>query len=177
MIALIPALLGLVSQVAPSLISALAGPKAGDVASKVVAVAQVVTGTDNQDAAAATLKADPAKMTELQERLAQIALEAAQAEYADTASARAMATAGGIKSPVTWGAPVISAVVMALFAAVMMGWTPHPDASLAQVLISAVTWILGFWFGSSRRDPQTDALLANSIPSHMTGGAAQRPLS
>jgi hypothetical protein len=174
---LIPILLSLVGQFAPRLIDALVGPKAGDVASKVIDVAQAVSGTTDQAAAVAALAADPGKLAAFQAQLAQITLEHVQAEYADTAGARAMALAGGVKSPTTWGAPIISFVVMGLLSAVTLGFAPPPGPALLQVLVGAVSLVLGYWLGSSKRDTTTDALLANSIPAHLAGGAASRPLS
>lgn len=172
---LIPALLGLVSQVAPSLLSLLAGPKAGAVAQQVIQVAQEVTGKATPEDAAAALNASPEAVLKLRQELAQIALEHAQAEYADTASARQMAVTGGLKSPTAWGAPLLSVAIVALLAAVVMGWAPQPGDGLMQVLMSSVTLVLGFWFGSSKRDAQTDALLASSIPASFTGGGPLPP--
>lgn len=172
---LIPALLGLVSQVAPSLLGLLAGPKAGAVAQQVVEVAQAVTSTATPEAAAAALQASPDALQKLQQELAQIALQHAQAAYADTSNARQMAGAGGLKSPTSWGAPILSAVIIGLLAAVVMGWAPKPGDGLLQVLVSSVTLVLGFWFGSSKRDASTDALLANSVPAALTGGGSTPP--
>lgn len=63
--ALPAAVQGLISLV-PSIARFIGGEKAGQVADTVVKVAQTVTGTDTPDDALAALKADPAKVLELQ---------------------------------------------------------------------------------------------------------------
>jgi len=77
MIPLVPLALSVV----PALARWLIGPAAGDTAQEVAAVVRQVTGTPDPEQAAAALNADPARMAELQIRLAEIAAnrEAAQA--------------------------------------------------------------------------------------------------
>lgn len=195
------ALLPLILSAVPQLAGLLFGPKGGDVASKVAGVVADVTGAppsagDAGAATAAALQADPQKMAALTQRLSELHLEMqkevdaesnqARADFleglkiaaADTASARAMAVSG--KGPMAWGAPVISIVVMLLFAAKELGVDQYfahaigvtlPTNGDSQLLYAAVTLTLGFWLGSSNGSQMKNAHieqltnnLKNSVP-------------
>jgi hypothetical protein len=65
-------------QFAPTLASMLGGPKAGDVANKVVQIAQTVTGAATPDAALAAIQADPAKALEFQAKVVESHVELAR---------------------------------------------------------------------------------------------------
>lgn len=154
MFPLILPLLGLVMKVAPSLITALAGPKAGEVATKVATVAQVVTGTTNQQDAAAALEANPNQVSALQAQLAQIALETAQAEAADMANARGREIATHDSTP-----KVLAYGVTAGFFALLGFMAVHgvpPDSATKDVLNImlgglSTGWaaILSYYYGAS----------------------------
>lgn len=76
------------AQFAPQIIRWLSGSdKAGEVAEKVVAVAEVVTGQQGPKALAA-MTADPALVLQFQERIAGMAHELDKAYLADVANAR-----------------------------------------------------------------------------------------
>lgn len=123
-------LIPLALSVVPDLIKAIAGDRAGTVASQVAGIVQAVTGTTDPVAAERMLAADPALAATLRVRLAEIALESEkarllaaeqhrQAELArmqkaleNTQGARAslgeLVRAG---SPIAWGAPAVSVIV------------------------------------------------------------------
>lgn len=47
------------------------------------------------------------------------------------------------------GAGFVTAVVFALYGAVVLGFAPKPEADLAEVLKALVTLAAGYWIGSS----------------------------
>lgn len=149
---LIPALLGLVTQLAPSLLGLFAGPKAADVATKVIAVAQDLTGTTSQDAAHAALVADPAKAEALRAQLAQIALDQLTAETADRASAR------NREITLKDHTPALLAITVTLgFFGLLGTMAFYPlqsgNAQVLNIMIGALgsAWmsVLGYYFGAS----------------------------
>lgn len=93
-------LIGVLAQIVPSLISAVAGDKAGKVAGQVAEVAKAILGTDNPvDAEKALASLPPDKLVDLKLGLAKIAaeaeasrqqasLETLRAELADVSNAR-----------------------------------------------------------------------------------------
>ncbi len=85
----ITAALALASQFVPGLIKYLnGGDKAAEVASKVIAVAQSVTGMDSPASATEALKADPGKLLEFQKIMGDLELEHDKLRYQDIAGAR-----------------------------------------------------------------------------------------
>jgi hypothetical protein len=204
------ALLPLILSVAPQLASLLFGPKGGDVAARVSGIVTDVTGAapsagDAGAASAAALQADPQKMAALTQKLSDLQVEMqkeadresdqARADFLsqmrlsndDTASARAMATSG--KGPMAWGAPVISILVMLLFAAKELGLdqviahaigaTPPSDSG-SELLYAAVTLTLGFWLGSSNGSQMKNAhieQLTNSLKNTVPVATAEKMLA
>lgn len=79
----------LAASFAPSIIGYFKGDNAADVASKVIAVAQTVTGTVTPDAAVAALNEDPALAREFQLKVMQQEAVFEQMYLADVQSARA----------------------------------------------------------------------------------------
>ena len=78
--------------------------------------------------------------------------------YGDTKDARSMAVSlAGLKSPLAWGALMVSMIVMGIFTSVMMGWAPAPDAGSQQLLYAAVTLTIGYWLGSSAGSARKDS--------------------
>lgn len=80
---MLPLLFGLVTQLAPALVSVFASPKADAVTAQVLQVVQAVTGTSDQATAAAAMKANPELQVQLQIQLAQIALDTAKVAAAE----------------------------------------------------------------------------------------------
>lgn len=78
------------AQFVPGIIRLLTGSdKAEEVASKVVGIAQTITGTSDGDAALAAIKADPGKVLEFQQAMADRQADLEKAYLADIANARA----------------------------------------------------------------------------------------
>lgn len=87
MLPLIP-LISLASSVVPELIGLFGGKRAGEVATKVADVVHTITGTDDPQAAAEAIKADPAKATELRVKLEEIKQRYVELQIADAKSER-----------------------------------------------------------------------------------------
>ena len=123
-------LVGLAASFLPEIIKVVAGDKAGHVAGTVAEAVSQIAGTDDPAAAQRKLAADPAAAMALQQRLAEIALEATKAQNAeadqrrqdDLAALRASFenTAGArtnllglvsAHSPIAYGAPAVSVIV------------------------------------------------------------------
>ena len=139
------AALPLILSLAPEIARWLGGSQAATVATAVTDAVKQVAGTDDPEAAAAALAADPAKAAELRVQLAKIAadaetaqrqadLESVKAEFAaeavrlqadlkgfeariaDTVSARGMALDfTKAGSAMAWGSPVLSAIILLAF--------------------------------------------------------------
>ena len=186
-------LIPLIATLAPQLISHLFGAKAGEVAADVAGVVSAVApGADTATpegiaALQATLKADPAKSSELAQKLAEIAaareaernreadaqrkadLDEMAAHLADTASARNQTVAlAQAKSPLAYGVVAISTLVLSAFAFVMwMAMTrelPVGSTAVLNILLgnlSAMAMaVVGYWVGTSASAGAKDAQLA-----------------
>src|SRR5690349_10579726 len=134
------AILPLILSIAPEIARWIGGKDAGNVTAAVTSAVKSVTGTDDPDAAASTITADPAKAAELRVQLAKIAadaetaqrqadlevlkaqlaadmaqrqsdLESFKASMADVDSARSR-TEELVKagSSIAWGTPILSGV-------------------------------------------------------------------
>jgi hypothetical protein len=161
MLALLPILMSL----APSLIGAIAGDRAGTVTGQAIEIAKTLTGTDTPDAAAAVLASDPAAATELSLALAKIAADAKTAQAAeettrlkaaldDTANARA----AGASTPLIARTQVaLAAGIIGMFALVLIMMAtrgiPEGSESLFNILLGALiagqTAVVSFFFGNS----------------------------
>jgi hypothetical protein len=163
------ALIPLAISLAPEVAKWLFGAGAERVTEKVGAAVQAVTGAADPDAAMAALSGKPELAVQLRTELAKIAAEAdkdqraaEQAELAarlgDIADARkqtlSLAQAG---SRIAWGAPVVSAIVLVAFFAVVMAliWVPMPPGSenILTILLGSLSTmasaVVGYWVGSS----------------------------
>jgi hypothetical protein len=193
--------LGLIGGIAPDLLGLfsphLAGPEGTAVADAVVAA---VTAATNGEAptAAAVAGLSPDQRAQLQVQMATIAVQAEAARLADAAAARATElaalqagladTAGARaqtvdlakeKSPIAWGAPIMSAIVLTTFGA-MLGCLmtfkiPESALALANVMLGTLaamaTQAANYWMGSSAGSHGKDETiaagqraLANSVP-------------
>lgn len=86
---MIPPLVMALASFAPQIVTLLGGPKAGEVADKVLDIAKAVTGTDTPDAAVAAIQRDPemaykfqAAIAEKEVELAKIDAEVSKAYFA-----------------------------------------------------------------------------------------------
>jgi hypothetical protein len=183
-------LIGFAADVVPGLLPHLFGKNSAQVQTQVKSVFANATGgkTDVSDVQAA-IAVDPGKRDEIKQGLAEIVARADEAQrlaelqqrqadleqmklaFADTASARGqtvdLAKAG---SPLAWAAPVISVLVLMMFAVGVLVAIYGPDKS--EALINAVLGTLGtmstavvtYWVGSSAGSAQKTALLAKAQP-------------
>jgi peptidoglycan hydrolase-like protein with peptidoglycan-binding domain len=141
------------AQFLPDIAKAVVGDKAGTVAGAVIKAVTEITRTANPDEVRNKLKADPAAVAALQLKLAEIAnaeeearqkaqldllkeqheaeakkteanLKALQAGLEDVKNARGTYTTLALaKSPMAWGAPIVSVIVTAGFFVILM-YTP-----------------------------------------------------
>lgn len=140
------AALPLIFSLAPEIARWIGGSQAATVTTAVAAAVRQVAGTDDPEAAAAVLGADPAKAAELRVKLAQIAADAEtaqrqadlesfkaelaagiarrqadldelKAQIADSAGARGtMTELAKMNSILAWGSPALSAIILLSFA-------------------------------------------------------------
>jgi hypothetical protein len=187
------ALIPLVLSVAPTIAKWLFGADGDKVAEQIVQTVASVTGVPDPhsdagaDAARSVLQSRPELAMQLQVELARIAaereveadraseaarkaeLEALAQGFADTANARqqtiALAQAG---SSIAWGAPVVSALVLITFAAVMtLALTrslPAGSETILNMLLGSLaamaTSVVSYWVGSSAGSARKDEHIA-----------------
>lgn len=172
-------LVGLAATFVPELIRLIAGDKAGAVAGSVAQAVTEVTGTADPVAARQRLQADAAAAAALQQKLAEIALDATKAQNAEAeqrrqdelAAVRAEVenTSGArgtlqalvsARSPIAYGSPVVSVVVTVGFFVVLglligRGITTSDPNTVSIVNIAvgvlgtAFATVVNFWLGSS----------------------------
>ena len=151
------------------------------------AIAQAVqraTGTADPGAAEAALAGDPRVASELRWRLAEIAAEMAEtarraevddlaARLRDEADAQTQALAAAQRaaeagrSPVVWGAPVVSVVVLVAFGGAMaltlLRTIPPGSEAVLNVLLGTLaamaTSVVSYWVGSSAGSARKEAQL------------------
>lgn len=162
---------------APDLVQSLTGSeKAGEIAGRVVGIAQSVTGTGSPDAALAVLKADPAKVLEFQQHMADLEVELERMRYADIANARHLQETAlnqddlFSKRFIYWFAAAWSLFTM-FYVTLVTFYTPNtPEGkSIAQTVLgfllgTAVASIFMYFFGSTRTSDSKNRLLAASRP-------------
>lgn len=194
------------AQILPEIIKAVAGDKAGTVVGDVAKAVTDITRADTPAAATDKLKADPAAYAALQLKLAEIAaaqdearqkaqlaavqaqldaeakkretdLQRLQAELEDIKGARATFTSLALaKSPMAWGAPIVSVVVTVGFFVILMYLIrmgmptvetevgkKAVDTQVAQIinitvgaLAAAFATVVSFWLGSSQGSRDKD---------------------
>lgn len=134
---------------------------------------EAVTGTSDPVAAQAAVDADPEVVAELQRQLAKIANDRFKAALADIQNARAatlhLAQAG---SPLSWGAPVVSVIVLASFGLLcgllLFREIPPESEALLNILLGSLaamtTSVVSYWVGSSAGSASKDARLSGMVP-------------
>lgn len=191
--ALLP-LIPLLASVAPRIAEWLGGDDAEAVANQVVGAVTSVVGASDEMAVAAAM-ADPDRRGQLALELARIAADRERireeaitariaSALADTADARrqtvVLAQQG---SPLAYGAALVSAVILALFAmmvaAEQFGWHPVSDGT-KRLVEAALVLVLGYWVGSSAgsaaKDSRQGVVLAAAVGATAAGHAeAQSP--
>ena len=169
---------------APELGQWLFGPASAPVIGVVQGAIKSVTGAEQPDAQLKAL-ADPALAGELRVRLAEIAATAASAasaeaheqlvaQIADIASARStttqLAQAG---SPLSWGAAIVSVVILATFGVAMamtlLRAIPPNAEPVLNVLLGSLTAmatsVVSYWVGSSVGSVRKDARITDYLNS------------
>ena len=178
--ALLLSLLPLLGRFAPDLIGLALGGHASAVAGTVETVLHDLFGTTDAASVQTALDADPSKAAALQARL-DAGTESLKAGLADVADARAttmgLAKAG---SPIAWGSPVISTVVVTAFAIVAVvvfsryGVESAVGQLIAGALIAKFGTVVDYWLGSSKGSAdRSDAVLTML---HQAIGGAGAPL-
>lgn len=196
------ALIPLVLTVAPTIAKWLFGADGEQVTQQIVQTVASVTGVTDPhtdagaDAVRSVLQSRPELAMQLQVELAKVAaereaeadraneaarkaeLEALAQGFADTTNARqhtvALAQAG---SSIAWGAPVVSALVLITFAAVMtLALTrslPAGSETILNMLLGSLaamaTSVVSYWVGSSAGSVRKDEHLAR-LASGQGGG-------
>jgi len=192
---MLPALLPLVLSLAPQLAGLVFGSKGGEATAKVASVVQAVTGADptNPDGAAAAVAAiqgKPEVALALQQKLAELhqamqaeadresdqtradALAELKTRLEDTAGARAQTvTLAQAKSPLAWGSPALSAIILISFGVMLYLVVTSTGISektmpMANVLLGTLaamaTQVANYWLGSSHGSAAKDAVLADA---------------
>ena len=170
MVVPLAALIPIIATLAPELIKHLAGDRAGAVADRVAEVVTSVAGSTN-DADVRLAMADPARAMDMRLELARIAAEQEREEreaqidrmramLADVAGARSqtvdLAKAG---SPIAWGAPVVSALVLVAFGSacwlVLTQAIPEASREIALYTVGSLQTlaaaVVSYWVGSRVR--------------------------
>lgn len=169
---------GIALDLAPEIGRWLFGADAAPTVAAVAEAVAAVTGTTDPAAQSEALQ-DPAAAAQFRVQLAGIAagraaaadaaaLSRLQAVLQDVASARAMAVAAPSGSPLAWGAPVVSLVVLLTFGAVMtlalFQELPPRSEALVNVLLGTLaamaTSVVAYWVGSSVGSARKDDRLA-----------------
>lgn len=177
MIAAILPLIPLLAPLVPRIAEWIGGDDAEAVASQVTSVVAAVAGSTDPAAVAAAI-ADPARASDIALGLARIAAEREKARedamtarmvatLADTADARRqtvqLAASG---SPLAYGAPLVSAVILLLFATMVgaeqFGWAPVSDGT-KRLVEAALVLVLGYWVGSSAGSAAKDSRQASVL--------------
>ena len=157
------------AQYVPAIVQMLGGPKAGEVASKVVDVARAVTGIDEPKFAVEAIQMDPAKAAEFQ-----LAMGAQQADFermylADTQGARArdveLAKAGvkNHRANVLAGAALLLVIVCMLVVVWGSDMNEYGKLTLSLVLGRALGWVdqlFSFEFGTTRASKAKDETIS-----------------
>ncbi|MBV8096918.1 MAG: hypothetical protein JO110_27485 [Acetobacteraceae bacterium] len=178
------AMIGFATEMVPPLFPHFFGKNSAKVQAAVKTALAGATGgsTDLKDVQAA-IAADPSKRDAIKQQLADIAaqedkaqhqddIETMKAALADTANARAeteaLVKAG---SPIAWGAPIVSAIVLLTFAAVLivdLVSQNKDNVALFNVALGTVgtmaTAVVTYWVGSSAGSQHKTALLAKAQP-------------
>ena len=175
---MLPLLIPIISALAPVLLPEVAkaalgtGETAQKVGEAAVSVVSAVTGmsvTTPADAerAVAAVQADPAKLAELYRQQGDQVVALLRLDNEDRADARAqtiqLAQAG---SRISWGAPIVSTIVLSTFGIVLYRVLTLPPGQIDQnatLMLGALTTmasaVVAYWVGSSRGSAAKDALL------------------
>lgn len=162
---LIPIAMAL-AQFVPGIVKLLTGSdKAEDVAGQVVGIAQTITGTSDGEAALAAIKADPNKVLEFQQAMAQQQADLEKAYLADTADARmrdveiAKAGAHNYRANVLAGAALLLVIACLIVVVWMSDLNEYAKGMITLICGRALGWveqIFSFEFGTTRASKTKD---------------------
>ena len=147
----------------------LGGDKGAEIATKVVAAAQQVVGSDDPAKITAAVQ-DPTVAAQLAIKMHELALQADAAAFADTANARAMQLAALQQDDLFskrfiyffatgWSIIGITYIFAVTFCTIPAGNTRFADTAEGMILGTVIASILQFFFGSSRSSQRKDAAL------------------
>lgn len=166
--------IGLAAKYAPDIIRYLKGEKAGDVAEKVIDIAQTVTGTATPKEAEAILAVDPAKALEF--KLAVMAQQTTieQMYLADTASARNMQIAAlGQEDKFSkrfvyyfsgaWSLFAMIYFLCSTFIEVTESGQRIADTILGVLIATVMGSIFGFFYGTTKTSQVKDTTISNLV--------------
>jgi hypothetical protein len=161
------------AQFAPQVVRWVSGSdKAAEAATKVVEIAQVVTGKGSGLEALEAIKADPAAVLSFRQAIANQEADLDKAFLADRQDARKRDVAIGQAGRYNWRADVLA--FLAVGGLVICVYCIASQAGLqeravnaimfiAGVLASAVRDVYGFEFGSSRSSKDKDATISDLV--------------
>jgi len=160
---------GVIAKIAPAVGAAIGGPLGG-VAGKFI---QDALGLDNEEAVITALQTDPnallsLKVAELkmQEFMRDADLREMDLERQDTADARAMARATGVRPQVVFTVIVLCGVLATLYglATGVVNETQGASKEIVYMIVGAMTTTLAtqmqFWFGTSLGSSRKTDILA-----------------
>lgn len=169
--ALIPLLLGL----APTVADWIFGDKTGKAVGTVTGIAKDILGTDSADGIERAIAADPNLALQFKQAIIQAAADARRVELdtlktqlADVANARGQTIElAKANSPIAWGAPIVSTVVLVAFAvalwAVLKEEIPAGSRDIANIMLgtlgSMAVAVVSYWVGSSSGSAAKDNML------------------
>ena len=159
--------MSLAGEFLPDIIRSIAGDKTGDIAEKVVNVAQGLTGETEPESVMKALRANPDMVLKFQMELVEERREALKYEYLDRKSARDMAMKSQLH---TWAAVVVSVMITGGFGFVLWGIMsqPIPEGSkeVAYILLGTLATgfiqVVNFWLGSSRGSQEKSQMLVDA---------------
>jgi hypothetical protein len=169
--ALIPLLLG----IAPTVADWIFGDKTGAAIGKVTDIAKDILGTDDAGGIERAIAADPNLALQFKQAIIQAAadarrveLDSFRAQLADVQSARTQTVdLAKANSAIAWGAPIISAIVLAAFGmalwAVLKQEVPAGSRDIANIMLGTLgamaSAVVGYWVGSSAGSASKDNTL------------------
>jgi hypothetical protein len=178
-------LLPLVASLAPGLIKHMAGDKAGAIAGEITSAIGAVVRSEDPAEIDLALR-DPQRAADLRLELARIEAEQERAilaaTLADVANARDQTVdLARVGSPIAWGAPVVSALVLVAFGFALYGIVareiPEGSRELALLLLGGLLGmaqaVVAYWVGSSAGSARKDEALRRALPGPFGGGASR----
>jgi hypothetical protein len=165
----------------PSIASWIFGDSTGKAVEKVTSAAREILGTDDPQQIEAAIARDPTAALQWKMALLQAEADDKRGEREellallhDVQNARDQTVKlAESHSPIAWGAPIISTVVLLTFSVMLYLVIAKPfagaDSQSAQMLLGMLgtmaTAVVSYWVGSSRSSASKDAALAQAARS------------